>query len=208
MIKMISTTAEDNPVLPFSTTFFPSLPGIYRIVHTSTQKTYYGESCNICQRLSTHRSKLKRKLHSVTLLQSDFNLYGIEAFSVQILEYGNSLEDVVLRKQREQNYLLTHQNRAQLYNTASEGPKGVLNPFFGRNHSETTKQNLSQKRQGILNTVLGRKIEIPAFRSRKNRYHVGGTFASIAEASRITGMARRDIRARVDSSEYPDWKEV
>jgi len=109
------------------------------------------------------------------------------------------------RQEREKTYI-TEFPSEKLYNLIDR--RGERNSFAGKTHSLAFRARLSAERKGIPNTALGRPISIPPFRTRKGNEHAGGIFASIAEASRVTGIARRDIRRRIDDPLFPDWKEV
>ena len=60
--------------------------GVYRIINTITQASYIGSSVCIEQRLRTHRKDLLKNAHHNQRLQTDFNIYGLKAFDIEILE--------------------------------------------------------------------------------------------------------------------------
>lgn len=64
--------------------------GIYRIINSKTNASYIGSSICIEQRLRSHKQKLLKGIHDNIKLQADFNLYGKEAFDVEILEVINT----------------------------------------------------------------------------------------------------------------------
>lgn len=163
----------------------PCSPGLYALINRQTERVYIGESVNILQRLRSHRSMLEQGRHFCRSLQTDFDSYGIESFEFSILVQGPDYQDKAMRQERENDYInrLPSEKR---YNTVDR----------------------RVKRKNIPNTALGRPISIPPFRTRKGDEHEGGNFASVAEASRMTGMARRDIRRRIDDPLFPNWKEV
>lgn len=59
--------------------------GVYVIKNNMNQKCYVGSTKNIRQRLSTHKSMLMNGTHHNVRLQEDYNKYGIEAFTFDVL---------------------------------------------------------------------------------------------------------------------------
>lgn len=81
--------------------------GIYLISCSETDKVYIGETVNLSQRIQKHFSCLRHKTHSNPILQNIFNKYGEETFSVQVLEYldtTNELELKTVEKQWQDKY--------------------------------------------------------------------------------------------------------
>jgi len=60
--------------------------GIYKIKNKITHKVYIGESINIAQRWSTHKSELRRGVHHSERLQKEWNKYGERAFRFSVVE--------------------------------------------------------------------------------------------------------------------------
>jgi len=183
----------------------PCAPGVYALTNQQTGYVYIGESVDILQRLRTHRSMLERGTHFCRALQADFDSFGLESFDVTILVQGPEYQSKAARREQEKIYIsgLPSDKR---YNLVDR--QGERNSFFGKTHSPELREQLSIDRKGIPNTALGRPISIPPFRTRKGNMHDGGTFSSVAEASRVTGMARRDIRRRINDPLLPDWREI
>jgi hypothetical protein len=148
---------------------------------------------------------LERGKHFCQSLQADFNFYGIHSFEVAILVQGPEYNEKAMRREREK-YYIDKLPSEKCYNTVDRC--GERNSFSGKSHSAAFRERLSAERKGVPNTALGRPISIPPFRTRKGNEHEGGIFASVAEASRATGMARRDIRRRINDPLFPNWKEV
>lgn len=62
------------------------MQGVYKITNKRNNKIYVGSSNNILYRWSQHLNELYNNIHANERLQQDFNLYGIESFSFEILE--------------------------------------------------------------------------------------------------------------------------
>lgn len=165
-------------------------PGIYMILCKKTNWRYYGESKNVSGRFATHRYKLRRKIHKTLKLQLDWDLYGESEFDFKVLHIGPDWVDITKRREEEEK--LISQNKQNSYNLCeSLSRPGDKNPFWGKSHSENSKRQISSKMSG--KDKLGRQVVIK-----------GTRYPSIAEASRQTGFSRKEIRARVNSSDW-DW---
>ena len=60
--------------------------GIYKITCTINNRIYIGSSMNIQQRWTTHKRELNNNEHDNMFLQRDWNRYGEENFTFEILE--------------------------------------------------------------------------------------------------------------------------
>lgn len=66
---------------------FPNLPGIYLITNNINNKVYVGQSITLRKRLIQHYNLYSNPRVSKKALYQAINKYGIENFSVSILEY-------------------------------------------------------------------------------------------------------------------------
>jgi len=94
---------------------FKPVSGIYKICNTKNGKIYVGQSFNIWLRWSNHVNDLVSKKHSNRDLLEDFQCYGIDSFTVEIIEKCSSDKNVLLSKER---YWITqyYQQGETLYN--------------------------------------------------------------------------------------------
>lgn len=60
--------------------------GIYRITCIPTGDTYIGSSVNIGIRWNEHQRHLSRNIHHSRILQFAYNLYGKDAFEIEVVE--------------------------------------------------------------------------------------------------------------------------
>lgn len=60
--------------------------GIYLIRNKETNRCYYGSSTHINKRFQIHKQHLNENKHHNKNLQNDWNLYGKETFSFEIIE--------------------------------------------------------------------------------------------------------------------------
>lgn len=134
-------------------------------------------------------------------MQADADRYGLESFEVFILCEGSEYEKSEYRKEVE-NQFIGKIPLEKRYNSNRQ------NGSFEKTQSPEFRQKLSNERKDMPNDMLGRGVSIPPFRSRKGNQSPGGMFLSMAEASKNTGMSRRDIRQRLDDPTLPDWREL
>lgn len=142
---------------------------IYETICKINNKKYIGK----------HQSEVfdNSYLGSGVLLKRAIELYGEENFEVKLL-----VECANLNELNEQEKYYIHLNNAQesgdFYNIAAGGDGGILwssksehpstrrnlkgenNPFYGKTHSEKTKQYISQLNKGKPNTAVKGKIRI------------------------------------------------
>lgn len=61
--------------------------GIYQLTCKPTKRTYIGSTtCSFSMRLKDHISKLKCNVHSNSKLQRAYNKYGVDSFSIKLIE--------------------------------------------------------------------------------------------------------------------------
>lgn len=156
-------------------------PGVYMIHCLANDKRYYGETSNISGRLASHRSTLRRKIHSNSQLQHDWNTYSEDQFHFIPLFVGEKWIERKTRLQKELSLILA--NVDICYNDIYWYDKSENhNPFANRKHTEETKQKIALANSRP-NNVLGKSIQLN-----------GVSYPSLAEASRQTGIARKTIR--------------
>lgn len=140
--------------------------GIYKIQNILNGKVYIGSSVHIMSRWSRHRSDLEKNRSTSIKLQLSYNKNGKDNFKFSIIEEC-SIDDLIIR---EQFYIDIFNSYENGYNSApkagntlgysptketrdkiSQAMKGNKNPFYGKKHSEETKELLR-----IINT--GKKL--------------------------------------------------
>lgn len=159
------------------------MPGIYIIICLANNKCYIGQSKNVSIRLSQHKSRLRRKIHEIHELQNDFDLYGEEIFEFSAVFLSKDLT-AEERNALEINLINCFQNIC--YNKFSKmSRQRENNPFWGKQHSQQTRQQISQS---MIENRKGSRIE--GFSIVLN----GVQYPSISEASRKTSHSRDTIR--------------
>jgi group I intron endonuclease len=66
--------------------------GVYIITNTNNNKIYIGETTNLESRFTEHLYRLLSKRHVNNHLQNAVNLYGIETFGFDVLEFCDSID--------------------------------------------------------------------------------------------------------------------
>lgn len=62
------------------------ISGIYKIENTLNKKVYIGESVDTSRRFEEHRDELNQNKHHSFKLQSDWNEYGSDSFTFEVIE--------------------------------------------------------------------------------------------------------------------------
>jgi hypothetical protein len=65
----------------------PPPAGIFRITNTANGKILIGKGANVQGKLNSNLSQLQFKSHRNKALQEDWNQYGDEAFTFEVLDY-------------------------------------------------------------------------------------------------------------------------
>jgi hypothetical protein len=136
--------------------------GIYKVKNLINGDFYIGQSINMNTRKNYHFSKLRKGEHHNIHLQRAFNKYGAENFIFEIILYCEEFE---LTRYEQSIFDL---NKAHCYNVRecvdsnkgnkvsdetkskmSEKMSGEGNPFYGKIHSEETKEKMSEIHKNI-----------------------------------------------------------
>lgn len=136
--------------------------GIYKITNKLNNKCYIGQSINIENRFEEHK---KYKSHSSRYLHNSIKKYGEENFSFEIIElckkedlstreiywidFYNSIfpHGYNLTKGGDGGNTFKYRTTEQMKETRKKislATKGEKNGFYGKHHSEKTKENLRQ----------------------------------------------------------------
>lgn len=126
--------------------------GIYCITNTkrSPERKYVGSSKSLRKRIAQHFARLRRGAHDNPMLQTDWNKYGDEAFTVEILEHC-SPEALI---ERETAHVTSANSMDRSYGYNIRHPKEHGHPPSSRKGvpmSEEQKHKIAQ-------TLRGRKL--------------------------------------------------
>lgn len=89
--------------------------GIYQITNKINGKKYIGSSINVFKRWKQHVADLHYGLHHSHLLQKDWDKYGLNDFTFEILEYVENKNDLLTIEQM----WLDGEDINDLYNVSS-----------------------------------------------------------------------------------------
>lgn len=106
--------------------------GIYKIVNKISGDLYVGSSCQLDTRKTTHFRNLRKGNNHCKILQRAYSKYGEESFEFIIIEYCEK-DNLIIR---EQYYL---EQLKPKYNAC----KIIPNQTLGFNHSESSKELMS-----------------------------------------------------------------
>lgn len=132
---------------------------IYTITNNITKKVYVGQTIKPKERWLKHKNEAKHidSLAYKSHLYNSMNAYGIDNFSFEIIDEC----DCEILDERERYWIQElHTLEPNGYNISNGGRKlfGEENPFYGKHHSEETKQILSAKNTGRKATDEERKM--------------------------------------------------
>jgi len=142
--------------------------GIYSLVNTVNDKQYIGSAKDFYIRLNEH---LKYRNNSNVALQKAFIKYGFDKFKIYIYEYFTYQSKIISHKsltELETSYIAKF-SLATLYNFTS-----IAHNNLGYKHTDESKLKISKP--GVLNPMYGRthSEEAKALMSvRKNKYGLG-----------------------------------
>lgn len=129
--------------------------GIYRIRCSANNTVYVGQAKNLSRRTATHRQQLRKGAHYNPHMQSAYNKYGEESFSVAYLLHCD-VEDLTWYEQR---VLDIYRRHCAVFNSAAP----VDTPMLGvtRQYNENCINALHTNRH-LAHEALARKRETDA----------------------------------------------
>lgn len=125
---------------------FIPVSGIYKICNTKNGKVYIGQAKNIRLRWSSHVDELVSNKHCNKDLLEDFQRYGFEVFTVELIEKCKPDKDVLLSRER---YWISQycKQGIVLYNRHTDKFWYVENE--GKNYSEIMSDNAKRQRDSF-----------------------------------------------------------
>lgn len=99
------STRDDEKILKRMREYFHSTAidvGVYRLTCTVSGNNYIGSTKRLSSRLSLHKNHMKNGIHHSQSLQEDYDQYGWDAFTFEVLERCS--EDELLERERDWIY--------------------------------------------------------------------------------------------------------
>lgn len=160
---------------------------------------YIGQTARrrgLAERWTRHRRELNSQQGVNQFLQSDWNLYGAEAFEFIVLEQGVDWEDENKRKERETQLIQFYRQQGyDLYNVY-DSDEQRKNPSCLLTSRDRCLENQSEEYRAYIS-------RLNTGRPNPNRTAVvadGKTFLSITEAADYYKVSRRVIREKLKNS--------
>lgn len=151
----------------------------YKIVNKINGKKYIGITEDFFRREKEHFSLLEKNKHINYKLQTDYNLYGKENFSFELIE-ALDFESIELAYDYEEKLIFSNNCLEEGYNIAKGG---LLNPMY----TNSIKEKMIQTKQSKVPNIY-QLIEI-----KENVFQVINKFNSQKEAQKITGCSQANI---------------
>lgn len=158
--------------------------GIYKILNTTNDMFYIGQSVDFYVRWSKHKSELNKSIHDNSYLQNAWNKYGEDAFEFIVIEEVTDLSKLNEAEQfwmnitkccnREIGYNLSPVAGSPLGTKHSNETKNKMSLIakghkrnLGKKHSEQTKIKIGNGNRGKIVTIET-KIKMKASSTSRN----------------------------------------
>lgn len=165
---------------------------IYTITNNITNKIYIGQTIKPKERWQKHKQEAKNvdSLLYKSHLYNAMNKYGVDNFTFKIIEECD--RDILDQRER---YWIQKLNTLEPngYNISNGGRKlfGSENPFYGKHHTDRTKQIISEKNTGRKATDKERRMRSQINKDERNpfygKHHSNETKEKIKETSAKNG---------------------
>ena len=123
------------------------MTGIYGIRNKRNGRVYVGQSVNIEDRFTRHKTHLKHNKHKNRYLQNSYNKHGLEWFDFFVIEECEKGELDL----REQCWIDTYKPNLYNHELFVEDRNGCRNSFYGKHHTKQTKEKMSMLKKGAYN---------------------------------------------------------
>lgn len=179
---------------------------IYKLTNSKNGKSYIGyTSQSVKRRVEQHNQDARKGLNGCPKLWPAIRKYGIDSFSIEILENTDNLEEIWIR---EQFYISEYNTLNDGYNANKGGigspplsneTKSIISEkskrskrFSGKHHTYETRSRISES--------------CKKNNSHKKKVFDGSqTFKSYTECAKYHGINYNSVRRRIGSKNFPVW---
>lgn len=177
---------------------------VYSLKNIVSEKVYFGRSQEFPKRKRSHLNLLRKNQHSNLNLQADFNKYGEESFTFEILHVFHTIEEAV---KCEQKYI--DDEKFDKYNISSAKDGG--DTFTNNPRKEITRALKRKRFSGEGNPMYGKPTSqrtIDAIKKANSKpVEVDGVvYISASEYARITGLGATTVNYRLNSANFPNYR--
>lgn len=196
---------------------------VYSITNIVNGLKYIGSTTDFTRRKYEHLKTLKSHTHRNASLQSDWDLYGRDAFVFETIyavdkSDAMDLEDLILREAdpsaiyntRKSAYGFELGNTEGCFKRSEETRKKMSEAFKGRKFSETHRKRISDSRTGT-RASAETKAKLSLARQRGDHprarkvFTPDGVFKCQNDAADFYGMSSSWVRRRCKDSKYPEF---
>lgn len=176
---------------------------VYEIECKNNGKKYYGRSQEFDKRRRAHINMLRSNCHRNMYMQDDWNNFGEESFTFNIIHTFDCLEDSI---ETEQKYIDSNLGIGYNIGGATDGGDRM----FHNPRKEETRKLKSKVFSGEGNPMFGRpkseKMIASVKESNSKKVSIEGViYPSVAEAVRVLGINSSTAYNRVKSKSFPEY---
>lgn len=160
--------------------------GIYKITNKINNKFYIGSATNVSKRWKRHVSDLNKQIHCNYHLQRAWDKYGEENFVFEVIEEvlekshlsdceqhyldmlnpeynilkdtGFSRTGILHTDETKKKMRKSHEGKHTGEDNGMHGMVGELNRFYGKKHTEESKQKMREAAIGRPSSMKGKKF--------------------------------------------------
>lgn len=150
------------------------ISGIYKIVNKVNGKYYVGKTKNLDGRWRQHKWSLSKGIHHSYKLQDDYNLYGIECFEFEVIDYVDAAELLSVEQKYldecsnnvDSNYNVTYSS--EIVKMTDEIKKKLSRAAIKRMTDPNMRKRISEKMKGrVVSEETRRKQSLSQLRRKK-----------------------------------------
>ena len=184
---------------------------IYKITNNINGKVYIGQTCRSLEdRMAEHVR------HNIIVVDKAIQKYGADKFTVEQIDTASDIDEL---NQKEQFWIQHYgsmvpngynqcvggdntvgfhhreESKQRMSLKKSEQYVGEGNPFFGKTHSEASRQKMSVARKGLAHLTADQvaKLRISHHTVKVRNVETGEVFNSVKEAAMAYGLKETHI---------------
>lgn len=156
---------------------------VYKIINKETEKYYVGSTINLKQRIARHFSELRSNKHHNFVLQDDYNKFGDNSFTIEIVKVFNTDDEAKILEQK-----IIDENYDVIYNLGKYATYGKDLVSYHPKHEEISlKHSINTKYKYCHMSDAEKKYISEMFSGKKNpmygKHHTKEAIKKIKDAN-------------------------